>query len=174
MRHTARALGTLVAATTALAVLVPTAAGTSGGETLSVNLIASGKSGERDVITGIVVAKGVFDGNGRLVEVDNLPGDPDNVVRDNLVFAEGTLHLLSTFGESTVSVNPQGCRVTVVVHQTAEIVGGTGIFASASGDFVSTLIGKGSLARNPDGSCAMDLGLLHEQDKIEAVGTLTF
>ena len=57
------------------------------------------------------------------------------------------------------------------IAQTTEVVGGTGAFAAASGTSVSTLSGRGSLARNPDGSCAFDRQPLHEEDKIELVGT---
>lgn len=169
-----RALLTVLAVVTGLAVLVPAAAGTSGSETFDVTLVVSGASGERNLIAAVVVAKGVFKGNGRLVEVPNLPTDPDNVSRDDLVFAAGTLHLLSTLVDFSASVNPNSCRVDVTIVQTTEVVGGTGQFAGASGSFDSTLSGKGRAARNADGSCALDQGLLHEKDKIALVGTLTF
>ena len=169
-----RAVGALLGAALAVALLAPAAAGTTGGETFNITLAVSGTSGERDVITAVVVAKGVFSGNGRLVEVANQPGDPDDVVRDDLVFAEGTLHLLSTFGDFSASVSPDSCRLTATISQTSEIVGGTGLFAGASGSFDATLRGMGTLARNPDGSCAMDQGPLHEQDKIGLIGTLTY
>ena len=71
-------------------------------------------------------------------------------------------------------MNPNSCRVDVTIVQTTEVVGGTGQFAGASGSFDSTLSGKGRAARNADGSCALDQGLLHEKDKIALVGTLTF
>ena len=127
MQQTARVLGALLAAAIGLAVLVPAAAATSGGESFDVTLVVSGVTGERDVVTAIVLAKGVFSGNGRLVEVPNLPGDPDNVARDDLVFAEGTLHVLSTITEFSVSVNPRSCRGNLTILQTTEIVGGTGV-----------------------------------------------
>ena len=174
MRQATRALGASVAAAIGLAVLVPAAAGTSGNETFDVTLIASGATGERNVIAAVVVAKGVFSGNGRLVEVANLPGDPDSVVRDDLIFSEGTLHLVSTFGNVSISLNPRSCRVEVTTVQTSEIVGGTGELSAAVGSFEATLTGKGNLARNPDGSCAFESDPRHEQDKIELVGTLTF
>jgi hypothetical protein len=173
MRERARALGALLAAVIGLAVLVPAAAGASGTETLEVTLVVSGASGARNVITAVVVAKGLFRGNGRLVEVENMPGDPDNVSRDDLVFAGGTVHILSTFVDFSASVNPDSCRITVTILQTTEVVGGTGQFSGASGSFDSTLNGKGSLARNPDGSCAFNQQQLHEEDKIELIGTLT-
>jgi hypothetical protein len=174
MRQKTRALGALLAATIGFAILVPAAAATSGDETFDVTLVVSGATGERDIVTAVVVAKGVFSGNGRLVEVPNVPGDPDNVARDDLVFAEGTLHIVSTTVDVSASVNPRSCRGNLTILQTTEIVGGTGVFAAASGSFLSTLSGKASLARNPDRSCSFDLLPLHEEDKIELVGTLTF
>ena len=115
-----------------------------------------------------------FRGNGRLVEVPNLPGDADNVARDDLVFAEGTLHVVSTSVDFSASVNPRSCPGNLTILQTTEIVGGTGAFAAASGSFLSTLSGKANLARNADRSCAFDVVPLHEEDMIELVGTLTF
>jgi hypothetical protein len=173
-RQTARTLGALLAAGIGLAILAPAAAGTSGNETFDVTLIVSNASGERTVIPAPVVAKGVFTGNGRLVEVPNMPGDPDEVSRDDLVFAGGTMHLVSTPVDFSVRVNPHSCDINATILQTAEVVGGTGQFAGASGTFDSTLSGKGILPHNPDGSCAFDQSPLHEEDKIELVGTLTF
>src|SRR5262245_2537405 len=174
MRRKERALWAVLAATAMLCVLVPAAAGTSVGETFDVNLVVSSASGERNVITAIVVAMGVFKGNGRLVEVPNLPGDPDDVARDDLVFGAGTLHLVTTFVDFSGSVNPKSCRGDVTIRQTSQVVGGTGQFAAAGGSFNATLAGKASADRNADGSCAFDRGPRHEEDKIALVGTLTF
>jgi hypothetical protein len=91
-----------------------------------------------------------------------------------VVFAGGTLHIVSTFTSFSASVNPNSWRVSVTFVQTTEVVGGSGQFATASGSFDSTLTGKGSLARNPDGSCSFDQQPLREEDKIAPVGTLTF
>ena len=173
-RQTARTLAALLAAGIALAILAPAAAGTSGAETLKGTIIVSGTSGVRSVINSVVVAKGVFDGQGTIVEVENLPGDPDNVVRDDFVFRGGTMHVISTTVDFSFSVNPKSCRATVTLQQTSEIVGGTGQFAEASGSFTATVDGKGTLARNSDGSCSLELTTLHEEDKIAASGTLTF
>src|SRR5207247_10961977 len=98
--------------------------------------------------------------------------DPDEVSRDDLVFAGGTMHLLSTLVDFSASVNPHSCRFTATILQTTEVVGGTGQFAGTSGTFDSTLRGKGALPHNSDGSCAFDQSSLHEEDKIELVGTL--
>src|SRR4051812_48385781 len=69
---------------------LPASAETAGSETFQGVIVASGTSGERGVTTSVVVAKGVFNGTGRVVEVANLPSDSDDVQRDELVFAEGT------------------------------------------------------------------------------------
>jgi len=99
-RHVRGTLGALLAIGIALAVSAPAAAQTSGNETFSGVIVTSGLSGTRVVVSSVVVAKGVFNGVGRVVEVQNLPGDPDNVSRDDLVFADGTLHIVSTTSTS--------------------------------------------------------------------------
>src|SRR3954463_9842089 len=43
-----------------------------------------------------IAAHGVFDGVGRIVEKRSKPGDADSVNRDDLVFRDGTMHLVST------------------------------------------------------------------------------
>src|SRR4051794_37539693 len=95
----------LLATGTALAIsatsAVPAAAATSGSETLHGTIVTSGVSGPRTVISSVLVAKGVFTGVGRIVELPSPPTDPANSSRDDLVFREGTLHLLSTGGDVT-------------------------------------------------------------------------
>jgi len=176
-RHTSWALlaaGTALAA--AVATAAPAAAATSGSETFQGTIVASGVSGTRTVITSVIIAKGVFSGVGRIVEVDNQPGDPDNVNRDDLVFATGSMHIVNTILDvpPPFNVNPRSCVVTVTIHQTNEIVGGTGQFAAATGSFTATVTGRGVLARNPDGSCSAERDPLHEVDMITATGTLSF
>jgi len=137
--------------------------------------VTSGVSGTRTVISSVIVAKGVFTGVGRIVEVPNLPTDPPNVLRDDLVFPEDTMHLVSTSGEITsFSLNPRNCLFTVTVQQTGEITGGTGQFAAATGSSPGTVTARGLGARNPDGSCSDTQPALHEVDMIAASGTLSF
>jgi hypothetical protein len=90
------ALGALLTVGIALAVSAPATAQTTGNETFKGVIVTSGLSGARVVVNSVVVAKGVFRGVGRIVEIENLPTDPDNVSRDDLVFADGSIHLLST------------------------------------------------------------------------------
>jgi len=72
--------------------------------------VISGVSGTRTVISSVLVAKGVFRGVGRIVELPDLPGDPPNFSRDDLVFAEGTMHLVSaTVAITSFSQNPRNC-----------------------------------------------------------------
>src|SRR5262245_50565481 len=113
----------------------PASAESSGPESFHGFLLASGTSGERQVLLSPVVATGVFNGIGRIVEVDSLPTDPPNVLRDDLVFRTGTAHLVSTSGEPSFSLDPETCKFTASVEQTNTISGGTGVFANASGDF---------------------------------------
>jgi hypothetical protein len=164
--------GIALAASTVTA--APAAATTSGNQTFKGTIVTSGVSGTRTVITSVIIAKGAFSGVGRIVEVDNRPGDPDDVSRDDLVFARGSMHLVSTNLDFSVSVNPRSCVATVTIPQTSEIMGGTGQFAAATGDFTATVTGSAVLARNPDGSCDFEHVPLHEVDMITATGTLTF
>ncbi len=158
----------------ATATAAPAAAATSGSETFKGTIVTSGVSGTRTVITSVIIAKGAFSGVGRIVEVENLPSDPDNVSRDDLVFSSGSLHLVSTNQDFNISVNPRSCVATAAIHQTGEIVGGTGQFANATGNVISTVTGPAVLARNPDGTCSFEHVPLHEVDMISATGTLSF
>jgi hypothetical protein len=170
--------GALLAASIALAIsavtVLPAAAATTGSETFQGTIVTSGVSGTRTVITSVVIAKGAFSGVGRIVEVESQPGDPPNSSRDDLVFASGTMHLLSTNLDFSVSVNPRSCVATATIQQTAEIDGGTGQFADATGSFTSTVTGPAVLARNPDGSCDFSHDPLHEVDMFTSTGTLSF
>ena len=163
-----------IALAVATATAAPAAAATSGSETFKGTIVTSGVSGTRTVITSVIIAKGAFSGVGRIVEVENLPTDPDNVSRDDLVFSSGSMHLVSTNQDFNISVNPRSCVATATIHQTGEIIGGTGQFAHAAGNFISIVTGPAVLARNPDGTCSFEHVPLHEVDMISATGTLSF
>ena len=175
-RHMSWALLAGAAALAAATVTaVPAAAATSGSQTFKGAIVTSGVSGTRTVITAVVIAKGTFSGVGRIVEVENQPGDPDRVTRDDLVFARGSMHLKSTtLGDPTPSVDPRSCVATITIHQTGKIVGGTGKFTAAKGRFTATVTARAVLARNPDGSCSLEQDPLHEVDLITATGTLSY
>ena len=154
---------------------VPAAAATSGSQTFKGAIVTSGVSGTRTVITAVVIAKGTFSGVGRIVEVENQPGDSDRLTRDDLVFARGSMHLKSTtLGDPTPSVDPRSCVATITIHQTGEVAGGTRQFTKATGSFTATITGRAVLARNPDGSCSLEQAPLHAVDLITATGTLSF
>jgi len=80
--------------------------------------VTSGVSGTRTVISSVVVAKGVFSSAGRIVEIPNLPGDPGNVNRDDLVFPGGSIHIISTIVGGSLSVNPHNCMIGGTAQQT--------------------------------------------------------
>jgi hypothetical protein len=164
----------LVALAIGLAVSAPAWAQTSGNETFNGVIVASGLSGDRAVVNSVVVARGVFNGVGRIVEVDNLPGDPDNVSRDDLVFADGSIHIVSTTVDVSFSVNPRSCTFRATVQQTGEVVGGTGQFAAATGSSTATVVAHGLARRTSDGSCSVDQAPLVEVDTIASSGTFAF
>ena len=172
--------GTLLVAVTLLvisvATAVPAAATTSGSETVSGRLVTSGVSGTRTTVSTVAVARGVFDGVGRIVEIPSQPDDPANVTRDDLVYLEGTMHLVNTtVGIVSPSLNPHNCLFRVTLQEDSEIIGGTGLFAHASGTFTGTISPQGLLPRNPDGSCApVGTPSLHEVDMVAFSGTLSF
>jgi len=162
------AVGIALAASAASA--VPAAAAVSGSETVSGRLVTSGVSGTRTTISTVAVAKGVFNGVGRIVELPPQPSDSANVSRDDLVYPEGTMHLINTtVGVSPPTINPS-CLFRVTLQEDSQITGGTGLFANASG----TISPQGLFPRNPDGSCAVGQPSLHEVDMVAFSGTLSF
>jgi hypothetical protein len=152
----------------------PAAARTTGKESFRGQIIAPAKSGTRHVVSSIVALKGVFTGVGRIVEVPNRPGDPDNVSRDNLVFPSGTMHIRSASRPPKVSLDQQTCAATVTIKQTTTVQGGTRKFRRASGTFAGTVHAWGVAARNPDGSCNVQADLLLDADAVTGRGTLSF
>jgi hypothetical protein len=174
-----RLAAALLAAVTAVAitaVAVPAAAATSGSETVSGRLVTSGVSGTRTTIATVAVARGVFNGVGRIVEIPPQPGDPANVSRDDLVYPVGTMHLVNTtVGVVSPSLNPHNCLFRVTLEEDSQIIGGTGLFAHASGTFTGTISPQGLLPHNPDNSCAaIGTPSLHEVDMVAFSGTLSF
>src|SRR4051794_22433948 len=153
-----RALVAALAVGAVLAGSSPAAARTSAAETFSGFIVASSASGTREVVSSAVVAKGAFSGIGRDVEIPNLPDDPEDVSRDDLVFTGGAMHLVTTTLGSTSSIDPRTCIGTFKLKQTQTIQGGTGRFSHASGAFDGTLTGRALATRNPDGSCNTDQG----------------
>ena len=168
----------LLAAGIALAIsaatALPTAAATTGSETVNGRLVTSGVSGTRTAISSVAVARGVFNGVGRIVEIPAQPGDPPNVSRDDLVYPVGTMHLVNTTVGASISVNPHNCLFRATLQEDSQITGGTGLFAHASGTFTGTISPQGLLPRNPDGSCAAGKPSLHEVDFVTFSGTLSF
>lgn len=170
----------LLAAGIALAIFaapaMPAAAATSGTETLSGTLVFAAVPGTntRTVISSVVLARGVFKGVGRFVELPRLPTDPADVSRGDLVFATGTMHVVSTLGSLSFSINPHNCLFTGTQQITWEVTGGTGQFADATGSFTGTVSGRALLVRDPDGSCSFTQVPRHEVDKFAESGTLSF
>jgi hypothetical protein len=122
----------------------------------------------------VVLAKGVFRGVGRFVELPHLPTDPADVSRDDLVFPSGTMHLVSTLGSLSFSINPHNCLFSGTQQLAWEVTGGTGQFAVATGSFTGAVSGRALLVRNPDGSCSFTQVPRHEVDMFADSGTLSF
>jgi hypothetical protein len=171
-RKLVMAVAALLGCTVALAAAATSAAAV-GTESFSGVIVASGTSGERVVVNSVVVARGVFTGVGRIVELPDLPSLP-GVERDDLVFAAGTMHLLSTTIDGSFSIDPRTCVFSAMLQQTSVIQGGTGLFAHASGSGTATVTAHGIAARGPDGSCSEDLAALLDVDSVSSTGTLSF
>jgi hypothetical protein len=152
----------------------PAAARVNGRESARGQIIAVARNGHRTVVSSIIVLRGVFNGVGRIVEVPNRPGDPDNASRDKLVFAAGTLRIVSfNKGQPRISLDPQTCLVSLRIRQTTKVTGGTGRFRHASGRFKSLVRAHAVLARNPDGSCNEQADALLDGDALSGHGTLS-
>ena len=166
---------TLVLAMAAV-VVTPVAAATSvsGRELSRGQIIAVAHNGHRTVASSIIVLRGVFNGVGKVVEVPNRPGDPDSASRDNLVFAAGTLRIISlNNGQPQIRLNAQTCIGTVRIKQTTKITGGTGRFSHAHGTFKGLVRAYAALARNPDGSCNEQADVLLDSDVLSGHGTMS-
>jgi hypothetical protein len=152
----------------------PAAARVTGRESSHGQIIAVARNGHRTVVSSIIVLRGVFNGVGQVVEVPNRTGDPDNASRDNLVFAVGTLRIISfNQGQPQISLDPQTCVATVRIKQTTKVTGGTRRFRHASGTFKSRVRAYAALARNPDGSCNQQADALLDSDVLSGHGTMS-
>jgi len=146
---------------------------TTGAESFRGFLVSSGISGNREVLASEVRATGVFAGVGRIVERENLPGDSDDVSRDDLVFAAGTLRIVNINVGFSFDINPVTCILHVTVQQITTVDGGTGQFAHASGSFSGSVVATALATRNPDKSCSQEQLPRHELDRVAAIGTLS-
>src|SRR3954451_7451805 len=173
-RERAALVSALLGVAVALVAAAPAGAVAKSAQTFDGVIVALGASGMRVVISSVVVGRGAFTGAGRVVEVDNLPNDPDNVSRDDLVFPGGTMHLVSVTVDASFSIDPRTCVFTVAVTQTQTIQGGTGKFAAASGASTGSVRAHGLAARDPDGSCSQEQLPLLEVDAFASTGTLSF
>jgi hypothetical protein len=175
MRRITLAGCTLVSTVALLAPAVPAfGAGGSGNERFSGYLVATGTgSNPRHIERTQIVARGVVNAIGHIVEIPNRPTDSDNVTRDDLVFSTGTMHLKNINKSFRVHIDPQTCLLTVSISQVGTITGGTGRFAHAGGHFQGSVSGWGVAARGKNGACSTTKALVLEVDVVSAHGTLT-
>jgi hypothetical protein len=146
----------------------------SGHERFHGFLIATGVDGKRKIIATSIVARGVFDGVGRIKEIAPRPGDPDNLDRDALVFKQGKLYLRSRSSGVDIHLNRKSCKARVTVSQTTRFAGGTGIFEGARGTGSGGVRAVAVLRRNAHGGCSLRKPPLLEIDRVFGSGTLTF
>ena len=168
--------GALLAVGIALAIPAttasPAAAATTGGETVLGRIVTSGVSGTRTTIASVAVAKGVFNGVGRIVAVPRPPTDPP-IMRVDLVYPVGTMHLVSTSTLVSFTLNPDSCLLLrddpgrLAHHRRHRPV------RPREWQLHRQRQSQGLLPRNPDGSCAGPPAL-HEVDMVEFSGTLSF
>jgi hypothetical protein len=84
------------------------------------------------------------------------------------------MHLVGTGSGVSITINSHSCLFRATTQENAQITGGPGLFAHASGTFTGTVNPRGLLPRNPDGSCATGKPALHEVDLVGFSGTLSF
>jgi|tagenome__1003787_1003787.scaffolds.fasta_scaffold20404471_2 hypothetical protein len=155
-------------------VTTPAIAAATNHQTFDGFILVSGTTGTRTVVASGILARGAFTGVGTIVELPNLPTDPDNASRDDLRFRGGSMHLVSFLQDAQFSLNPLTCRFTARVTQTSQVRGGTGRFSSAVGDFTATGTARGRGARADDGSCSQTSAPLSELDTLAMTGTLSY
>jgi hypothetical protein len=175
-RFTRIALSALLVAAGLLIAVPPASASAhaTGRERFDGFLVASGASGQRQIVHSQIVARGVFDGIGRIVEIPNRPTDSDSVSRDDLVFRAGTMHIVSVNGAVAFTLDPASCAFKVTVQQTTAVEGGTGRFRHAVGTGVGKVVARGVAQRAADGSCSMDQAPILEVDVVSSRGSLSF
>jgi hypothetical protein len=167
-------IAALAAIGISFAISAPATASTSGNQTFTGVIVKSGASGTERIVSSLVIAKGVFRGVGRDVETDNLPSDPDNVTRDDLVFRAGSIHIRNVNVGFSMPLDPKTCKYTVHVRQTGTFEGGTRLFATATGNYTATVSAFGRARRDLDGNCTLEQDPLYEVDMFAISGSLSF
>jgi len=153
---------------------VPASAETNGVAKSDGFIVTSGESGTREVLTSHIRVRGAFKGVGTIEETENQPGDPENVSRDDLVFAEGTMHLVSETLKVTGDIDPNSCVGTFNLDQKATIEGGTGLFANASGTGTGHVTAYAIAQRAADGSCDQEQPARFEVDVVSGTIALSY
>jgi hypothetical protein len=124
----------------------------SGHESIRATIYEGFVNGQQSG-TGPIDADGVVDAHGVAVELPPQPSDSEDVNRSALIFRNGTLDVLSTNNPSGQPRVDANCNFTFRLTGTTDVVGGTGMFAHATGHFDDVLHIAGVVPRNPDGSC---------------------
>src|SRR5690348_9662802 len=110
-----------------------------------------------------VIATGVFTAGGV---------DHQGSKVDTFVFPGGSFKVAHSQGTGTQNVNPKTCLITVRVHGTYKLFGGTGKYAGISGHGIYHLSILGIGARS-GGKCTMHKPPVAWQQIIKAAGPVT-
>lgn len=129
--------------------------GSSGAE--SFQLMSTSGTGS----TSSVIARGVFTG----AAVDHQQAHN----MDTFVFKNGTVRVHHTNGKGRQSFNPKTCLMTISLHGTYKLSGGTGAYAgiSGSGKYQLSILGVGARS---GGKCSRTKPPVAFQQIIKASG----
>ena len=114
--------------------------------------------------TSTAIAQGVFTG----AAVDH--SGRHNI--DKFVFSNGTIRIKHSNGTGKENFNPQTCLMTINVHGTYQLLGGTGKYAGISGHGTYQLSVVGIAARS-GGKCSKNKPPVAYQQLIRASGPVT-
>jgi hypothetical protein len=113
-----------------------------------------------------------FNGMGTIVEVPNQPGDGEDVFRDDLVFPQGTLHLVTTNLGFAFNVTPRAAASSRRCSRRARSPAAPA--CSLGRPERGGVLAHGTAARAADGSRDVLAPTPHEVDRIGSTGTMSY
>jgi hypothetical protein len=85
----------------------------------------------------------------------------------------GIVHIRGVVVDTSLSIDPRTCIYSGRVQHTGTVVGGTKLFAAATGNYTATVRGWGRARRASDGTCTVDEAALYEIDTFVISGSMT-